>query len=80
MTNLSVFISESFFLCLVFLGKTRLDINCNISLSLIIIDSEVVLKEFLSPIDLTKTQAFCIYELTKGFMVSKDKDLIFVAF
>lgn len=45
-----------------------------------IIDSEIVLQEFLSPTNLTRAQAFYIHKWTKVIMVSKDEDLIFAAF
>lgn len=45
-----------------------------------IIDLEVVLKELLDLADLVRTQAFCIYKLTKVIIISKDEDLMFIAF
>lgn len=80
MKNLSILILKCFFLSLTFLWEVRQGISCSISLSLTIIDLEVVLKEFLSPADLTKAQAFLIYELTKIVIVNKNEDLVFTAF
>ncbi len=79
MENLGVFISESLFLGLAFLGEARQDISRSISLSLTIIDSEVVSRELLGLADLMRAQAFCIHESTEVIMVSKDEDLIFAA-
>lgn len=45
-----------------------------------IIDFEVVLREFSGLADLTRTQIFFIYELTKIIIVSKNKNLIFAIF
>ncbi len=45
-----------------------------------IIDLEVVSRELLGPADLTRAQAFRIHKSTEVIMVSKDKDLVFVAF
>ncbi len=79
MENLGVFISESLFLGLASLREARQGISCSISLSLTIIDSEVVSKELLGLADLTRAQAFRIHESTEVIMVSKDEDLIFAA-
>ncbi len=80
MENLGVFISKSLFLDLASLREVRQGISRSISFSLTIIDSEVVSREFLVPADLTRAQAFCIHKSTEIIMVSKDKDLVFVAF
>ncbi len=40
----------------------------------------MVLRELLGVADLTRAQAFRIYELTEVIMVSKDENLIFAAF
>ncbi len=78
--NLSIFILKLFFLGLNFLKKVRLSISYNISFSQIIIYLEVVLKEFLGLTDLEKAQGFCIHELMKVIMVSKNKNLVFAVF
>ncbi len=80
MKNLSILISECFFLGLASLGEARQSISRSISFSLTIINSEVELRELFGPADLKKAQAFCIYELTEVIIVSKDKDLVFAAF
>ncbi len=80
MKNLGIFISESLFLSLASLGEARQGINQNISLSLTIIDLEVVLRERLGSTDLTRAQTFRIHELTEDTIVSKDEDLVFATF
>ena len=45
-----------------------------------IIDLKIVLRKLLGLADLMRAQAFCIYELTEIIMISKNQDLIFVAF
>ncbi len=80
MKNLGVFISESLFLGLASLGEARQGIRRSISLSLMIIDLEVVSRELLGPADLMRAQAFCIHKSAEVIMVSKDEDLVFVAF
>lgn len=80
MKNMRILIFESFFLGLGFLEKARRDISSRISFSLIIIDSDMISREFLYLADLTKTQTFCIHELGEVIMVNKVKNLIFVGF
>ena len=78
--NLSILILKYFFLGLTSMWEARQGISHNISFSLIIIDSKVVLREFLGPANLIRAQAFCIYELTGVVIVSKDKNFVFAAF
>lgn len=80
MKNLGVLIFESFFLGLTFLIEARRNISHNISFFLIIIDIKVELRECLGLADLIKTQTFCINKLIEVIMISKDKELIFIAF
>lgn len=40
----------------------------------------MVLRDLLGPTDLKRTETFCIYKLAEIIIVSKNKDLIFVAF
>ncbi len=80
MENLGILISESLFLGLAFLEEAKQGINRSISLFLTIIDSKVVSRELLGPADLTRAQTFCIHKLTEVIMVSKDEDLVFIAF
>ncbi len=79
MENLEILISESFFLGLASLGEVKQGISRSISLSLTIIDLELVLRELLGPADLTRAQVIGIQESTEVIMVSKDKNLIFAA-
>ena len=78
--NLRIFISESFFLSLIFSKKTRQGISCSIYFSLTIIDREVVLRELLGSADLTAAQALCIYEWTEVIIVNTDKSLVIIAY
>ncbi len=80
MENLGVLIFESFFLDMAFLGEARQGISCNISLSLMIINLEVVSRKLLVLADLMRAQVFHIHELTEVIMVNKDKDLVFATF
>ncbi len=80
MKNLEVLISESLFFGLAPLKEARQGISRSISLSLTVMDSEVVSKELLGPTDLAGAQTLCIYESTKVVVVSEDEDLVFAAF
>lgn len=80
MKNFNILIFEHFFPCLTFLWKLKQNISCNISFSLIIIDFEIISREFLSLVDLARIEAFCSYKLTEIIMVSKDNNLVFIAF
>ena len=80
MKNLSILISEHFFLDLASLGEARPSISSNISFFLTIIDLEVVLKEFLALTDLMKAWVFCIYKAMKVIIVNKNKDFVLATF
>ncbi len=80
MKNLRILISESLFLGLTSLREAKQGISCSISLSLTIIDLEVVSRELLGLSDLTRAQTLCIYELAEVIMVIQDKNLVFAAF
>ena len=60
--------------------KARKSISYSINLFLIIINLKVILKKFLGLANLTKIQTLYIYKLTKVIIVSKNKDLVFIAF
>ncbi len=80
MKNLNILILERFFLGLASMREARQSISCNIGFSLIIIDLKVVSSELLSPTNLARASAFCIYKLTEVIMVSIDKDFVFIDF
>lgn len=78
--NLEILIFESFFFNLAIFERVKQDISYNISLFFIIVDLEIVLREYLGLAYLMKIQAFCIYKSIEVIMISKDKSLIFIAF
>ena len=80
MKNLGTFGLEFFFLTLTFLRKLRQSISSCIRLALLIIDSEIILRKFLSLADLSQTQAFNIYKLAGIIVISKHKNLISTTF
>ncbi len=61
MENLEILISESLFLDLASLGEARQGISRSISLSLTIINSKVVSRELLGPMDLTRKSSSFLY-------------------
>ena len=79
MKNLRVLSSKGLFLSLTSLGKARQGISGGIDLSLAIINSKVVPREFLGPSGLLRTQALGIHESTEIVIVGEDEDLVFAA-
>ena len=71
---------ELFLLILVSLGKSRQSICSHIRLTLAIVNSKMVLREFLGPADLSGAQALCIHETTEVIVVRKDENLMLAAF
>ena len=71
---------ELILLILASLGKPRQSICSCICLFLAIVDSEMVLREFLGPADLFGAQIFCVHERTEVIVVRKDEDLMLAAF
>ncbi len=80
MESLKILISENLFLGIALLRETKQGISRNISISLTIMNSDVILSELLGPADLARAQTLCIHELTEVVIVSEDKNLIFAAF
>ncbi len=62
------------------LGKAEQGISSSISLSLAIVDPEVIPEEFLGPTDLPGTQALGIHESAEIVVVGEDQNLIFAVF
>ena len=60
----SILSSKNFFLILALLKVVRQSISSFISLTLAIIDTEIVAEQLLDPTDLARAQALCIHELT----------------
>lgn len=59
--------------------KARQSISQSISFFLMIIDLEIVLREFLSPTNMTKTQDLYIHRMTRIVIVSNDKNFSLIA-
>ena len=62
------------------LRETKQSVSSSIGFALAIIDSKMVLGEFLSPTNLFRAQVFCIHELTKVVIVGQYKDFVFITF
>lgn len=80
MQNLHVFGSEDLFFFGTLLKKSRKSVNCLINLTLTIVDSKVILGEFLSPPDLFGVQALCINKLFEVVTVCEHKYFILTTF
>ena len=64
-----------FFLCTL-LKVSRQGISSSVSLALIIVDLEVVAREFLGPADLFGAQTLCLHEPTEVVVVGEYKHLM----
>ena len=76
MQDFDVLCSEGVFFLSVPLGVSRQGISSSVSFALMIIDSEVVTREFLGPADLPGAQTLRIHKLSKVVMVGKHKDFM----
>ena len=76
MQDFDVLCLEGVFFLSVPLGVLRQGISSSVSFALTIIDSEVVTREFLGPVDLSGAQILCIYKLSEVVMVGKHKDFM----
>ena len=80
MQNFDILCSEGLFLLSTPLRVSKQGIGSSVSLTLIIIDVEVVMGEFLSPADLFGAETSRIHELSKVVIVDKHEDFILRAF
>ena len=80
MQNFDVLCLEGLFRLSTLLKVSRQGIGSSISFALMIIDSKVVIKEFLSPADLSKAQTLSVHESLEIVMVGKYKDFLLRAF
>lgn len=80
MRNLGIFISESIFFSLTFLQKLKWGISNSISFLLTVINSKIVARKFMSLLDLSIAQVFCINESMEVVMIFERKDLVLVVF
>ena len=76
MQNLDVLPLEGLFLLSTLLRLSGQGIGSSVYLALIIIDSKVVTREFLSPADLSGALILCIYELAEVVMINKHEDFM----
>ena len=80
MKDLSVFSSKISFFFIISLKKMRYNVCSSICFALTIIYPKIITRKLLSPADLARTQALCIYESSKVIVVSKKKNLVFTTF
>ena len=80
MQDFDVLYLEGVFFLSVPLEVSRQGIGSSVSFALIIIDSEVVTREFLGPADLFGAQTLRIHESLEVVMVNKHKDFMSKAF
>ena len=80
MKNSSIVSSKIGFFFIISLKKTRLGVCSSVCFSWKRIDPKIILAKLLRPLDLAKTQALCIHEMTKIVIIVKNKDLVFTTF
>ena len=80
MQDLDVFGAEGVFFLRIPLRVLWQSIGSFVYLALAVVDSEVVLRKFLSPADLSGAQTLYIHELKKVVVGYKDEDLVFTTF
>ena len=76
MQNLDVLGAEGFFLFCILLRVLKQGINSSVSLTLIIVDLEVVMKELLNSADLLGAHTLCVYKLAEVVVVGEYKHLM----
>ena len=74
--NFNILCLEGVVFLSILLGVLGQSISSSVSFALIIIDSEVVTREFLGPANLSGAQTLCVYKLSEVIMVGKDKNFI----
>ena len=72
--------AEGLFLLYTLLRVSRQYISSSISLALMIVDSEVVAREFLGPADLSGAQTLCLHEPAEVIVVGEYKHLMLKPF
>ena len=80
MQDFDIFGAEGVFFLTTPLRVSWQGIDSFVYLALIVINSEVVTRKFLSLADLPRAQTLCVHESTKVVVVYKDKDLMFTTF
>lgn len=71
MEDISIFNSKSLFFIEVLLGEVEEGVGDGVSFALLIINMEIILREFLGLADLARTQTFYIYELMEIVIIGK---------
>ena len=76
MQNFDVLVLKGLFFLCILLGVSRQDVSSFIGFALIIIDLEVVTREFLSPANLFGAQTLRIHEPTEVVVVGKHENFM----
>ena len=80
MKDLAILSLELVFLILASLEIPWQSICSRICLTLVIVNSEMVLREFLGLADLPRAQALHIHKMTEVIVIRKDENLMLAAF
>ena len=76
MQDFDVFVLEGFFFLCTLLRVLRQSVSSSIGFALIIIDLEVVTREFLSQANLSGAKTLCIHEPVEVVVVGKHEDFM----
>ena len=74
--DLDVFGSEGLFLLNTLLRVTRQGIGSSVCLTFLVVNPEVVMKEFLGPADLSEAQTLCVNEPAEVIVVGEYEHLM----
>ena len=80
LNDFCIFSLKNFLLVLASLRVVEQRISSFISLTLAIIDAEMVAGQLLGLVDLVEAQILCIYKLTQIVMIGQYQDFILAAF
>ena len=80
MKNFVILSLELIFLILTSLKNLKQSIYSYICYAIVVINLEIVSKEFLSPTNLLEAQTIYIHEIIEVVMICKDQNLILAAF
>ena len=80
MQDFDLLVSEGLFLLYTSLWVSRQSVSSSIGFALTIIDSEAVMREFLSTANLSGAQTLCIHEPAEVVVVGKHEDFMLKAF
>ena len=80
MKNFGILSSKLFILIVTPLRKAKKGVRSSIYFALIVINTKIVTRKFLSPADLSRAQTLYIHKLANVVMVGQDENLMLATF